>query len=75
MVERGAKNLIFMSRSGLDKPEARQLVKNLEELGAKPAVARCSVLDGERLTREIVEISNKYSVKGVIHAAMVEGVS
>lgn len=75
MVERGAKRLVFVSRSGLDKPEAKQLVKDLEELGAAPEVVRCSVLDCKKLTQEIQKVSCRYSIKGVIHAAMVEGVS
>ena len=38
MIEQGAKNLIFASRSGLKKVEAREVVKQLEEKGVTVAV-------------------------------------
>jgi hypothetical protein len=75
MAERGANHLIFISRSGTDKPEARLLVQELESMGAKPEVVRCSILDSEGLAHEIGRVSDSYTVKGVIHAAMIEGVS
>lgn len=75
MVERGAVHLVVISRSGIDKPEAKLLVKELQELGAEPEVIQCSVLNKDKLTSIIQQVHSRHTVKGVVHAAMVEGVS
>ncbi|KAI9148767.1 Prosolanapyrone synthase [Paramyrothecium foliicola] len=73
MVERGARHLVFLSRSGADKPEAASIVEELAQAGAEPIVVRCSVTDKKTLMSAVEEISSRHTVKGVIHAAMVEG--
>ncbi|KAM3427390.1 hypothetical protein MY4824_009476 [Beauveria thailandica] len=73
MVERGARRLVFLSRSGADRPEAVTLVSDLEAVGASPKVVCCDVTCKEAVASAVSDISFRYQVKGVIHAAMVEG--
>ncbi|KAI6777704.1 Beta-ketoacyl synthase [Emericellopsis cladophorae] len=73
MVERGARHLVFLSRSGADKPETVALVRDLEAAGAVPEVIRCDVICQKSVTLAVSDISCRTKVKGVIHAAMVEG--
>lgn len=75
MVERGARHLVFLSRSGADKPETVSLVEELAAAGARPEVLRCDVTDQRGLVSAVQRASSLGQVKGVIHAAMVEGVS
>ncbi|KAM3502999.1 hypothetical protein MY10362_004480 [Beauveria mimosiformis] len=74
MVERGARHLVFLSRSGADRPEAVLLVKDLEAVGASPKVVCCDVTCKAAVASAVSDISARYQVKGVIHAAMVEGI-
>ena len=75
MVERGARHLLFFSRSGTRKPEAATTVKELEGMGAQPQVVQCDVTDTQALVSAVKHISSQLPVKGVVHGAMVEGVS
>ena len=75
MIERGARNLIFFSRSSADKSEVAATLKGFLETGAKPVVVQCDVTDQRALLQAVQEIASRLTVKGVIHAAMVEGVS
>ncbi|KAI0483732.1 putative polyketide synthase [Xylaria cf. heliscus] len=73
MVERGARHLVFLSRSGADKPETAAIVKELVTAGAAPDIIRCDVTDKTAVVSVVGRISAARQVKGVIHAAMVEG--
>ncbi|KAI0508449.1 putative polyketide synthase [Xylaria bambusicola] len=73
MVERGARHLVFISRSGISKPEAVRTVQELLAAGAEPEVISCDVTDRKALITAIGNISKSRNIKGVIHAAMVEG--
>lgn len=75
MVERGARHLVFLSRSGIAKPEAVTTVEELLAAGADPEVISCDVTDRKALVSAVEKISSARQIKGVIHAAMVEGVS
>jgi NAD(P)-dependent dehydrogenase (short-subunit alcohol dehydrogenase family) len=75
MVERGARHLVFLSRSGTDKPETATIVDELVAAGANPEVIRCDVADKRALVSVVDKLSAARQLKGVIHAAMVEGVS
>ena len=75
MVERGARHLIFFSRSGGHKPEAASILRDLAEAGAKPQVIRCDVTNEKDLVFAVEQVNTQLPIKGVIHAAMVEGVS
>lgn len=75
MVERGARHLVFLSRSGSDKPETAAIVEELVAMGAEPEILRVNVTDQKALVSALARLSKVRQVKGVIHAAMVEGVS
>ena len=71
MVDRGAKSIILVSRSGAQKPEAIQALDELIAEGARVIVFACDVADRSRLTA-VVEECNKTlpPIRGVIQAAM-----
>ncbi|OQD65143.1 hypothetical protein PENPOL_c006G09455 [Penicillium polonicum] len=73
MVERGARHLAFLSRSGINKSEAVSIVEELTAAGAHPEVIQCNVTDQNALASAVEKLSATRQVKGVIHAAMVEG--
>ena len=75
MVERGARHLIFLSRSGEDNRGSAEIARELENIGPVPKIFRCDITRHEDLLPVIEGISRRLPVKGVIHAAMVEGVS
>ena len=75
LVEHGAKNLIFASRSGLAKEEARVLVKLLKERGATVAVHSCDISNPTHLASLLGATSSMPPIRGVIQGAMVLQVS
>jgi NAD(P)-dependent dehydrogenase (short-subunit alcohol dehydrogenase family) len=75
MVERGARHLVFLSRSGMAKSEAVATAEELIRAGADPKVISCDVTHEKALSSIVEDISRERPIKGVIHAAMVEGVS
>jgi hypothetical protein len=75
MAERGARHLVFVSRTGGTKPEAMDAIQELHMKGVKTDKVLCSVSDKEALVTAIEEITKRTTVKGVVHAAVVEDVS
>jgi len=75
MVERGARHLVFLSRSGTDKPETAAIVDELVAAGANPEVIRCDVANKKAVVSVVEKLSAARQLRGVLHAAMVEGVS
>ncbi|KAI0108554.1 putative polyketide synthase [Nemania sp. FL0031] len=73
MIGRGAKHLAFLSRSGAESPQAVLFVKEALAMGADPRVFNCDVTDYESLSSTMAIIRGSFPVKGVVHAAMVEG--
>ncbi len=68
MFGRGARNFVFIGRSGADKPSARELVEELQSLGAI-----VTVVTGDVNCYKDVEIFTKHAsapIGGVIQAAM-----
>ena len=71
MVDRGAKSIILVSRSGAQKPEAIEAVAEMVTDGAKITVFTCDVADRSRLTAVIEECTKTLPpIRGVIQAAM-----
>lgn len=68
MLSRGARNFVFIGRSGTDKPSARNLVNTLEEAGATVVVVKGNVCCLEDVTNAVSQATNP--VGGVIQAAM-----
>ncbi|EAL93575.1 beta-ketoacyl reductase [Aspergillus fumigatus Af293] len=72
MASRGAKNLILLSRSGATRDSAKELLRDLEDLGVRVATPRCDVSDRTSLRHALNECSaaGMPPVKGCIQGAM-----
>ncbi|KAI1121261.1 hypothetical protein F5Y10DRAFT_256700 [Nemania abortiva] len=71
MMECGAKHFAFISRSGIDKPEAARLVADIELLGASTQVLRADAADEDAVAKIVASLQAKRPIRGVVHAAMV----
>lgn len=71
MLERGCRNFVFLSRSGIAKPEAAHTVGRLEDSGASVQVFCVNASDEKAVGDVVADVSSKQPIKGVIHAAMV----
>ncbi|WP_231113783.1 type I polyketide synthase, partial [Mycobacterium avium] len=65
----GARNLVLVSRRGLDAPGAAELVAELTAAGAHAEVVACDAADREALAKVIADIPMQHPLTGVIHAA------
>jgi hypothetical protein len=74
---RGAKNLILLSRSGATKDSAKDLITDLEAMGAKVATPPCDVTDVDSLKQSLYECSLDHmpQVRSCIQGSMVLKVS
>ncbi|KAI1362869.1 polyketide synthase [Xylaria arbuscula] len=71
LLSRGAKNFVFMGRSGCDKPAAKDLVSRLQELGATVNVVRGDVCDSVDVIRAVRFCANTgLPLGGVVQASM-----
>lgn len=76
LVGQGAKNIILTSRSGLDNQDVRDLVHELENLGARIAVLKCDISNSSQVEALAEECSATMPpIKGVIHGSAVFHVS
>lgn len=76
LVGQGAKNIILTSRSGFDNQDVRDLVHELENLGAKIAVLKCDISNRSQVEQLVEECSATMPpIKGVIHGSAVFHVS
>ncbi|WP_374025774.1 SDR family NAD(P)-dependent oxidoreductase [Mycobacterium sp. HNNTM2301] len=64
-----ARNLVLVSRRGLDAPGAAELVTELSGAGAQVQVVACDAADREALAKVIADIPVQRPLSGVIHAA------
>ncbi|TGO51615.1 hypothetical protein BOTNAR_0350g00100 [Botryotinia narcissicola] len=71
MVERGARHLVFLSRSGTDSPLALALVEGLKASGVNVVVLRANVASKPQILEAIASTDPKYPIRGIVHAAMV----
>lgn len=72
LVESGAKNLVFLSRSGATSPAAIDLITSLQATGATVMALKCDVGDKEQLSASISQATATLPpIKGVFHLAMV----
>ncbi|OTA94899.1 hypothetical protein M434DRAFT_70407 [Hypoxylon sp. CO27-5] len=69
MVERGARNLIFLSRSGGKKPHEASLVRALEGAGCAVEIATGSVTNIEDVSRVLDQA--RVPIAGVVQLSMV----
>lgn len=76
MVERGARNLIFLSRSGSNSAAAQATVDDLTAKHCQVKVFACDVSDREGLSRVIQECkATMPPINGCVQGAMVLQVS
>lgn len=68
---RGARNFVFLGRSGTDRPQAKKLVELLQDNGASVTVVRGDVCKGDDVMRAVTacEATGK-AIGGVIQGAM-----
>ncbi|KAJ5546921.1 Acyl transferase/acyl hydrolase/lysophospholipase [Penicillium frequentans] len=72
MASRGAKHLIFLSRSGRITDPVKEMIASLQGLGCQPHIFTCDVSDAERLRQVIEECSASLPpIKGCIQGSMV----
>ena len=72
LVQKGARNLVLMSRSGAAGSEAENAIREMRELGVTVKVCALDIADGTRLREELGSILHSLPpVRGVIHSAMV----
>ncbi|KAK7936648.1 polyketide synthase [Apiospora aurea] len=69
MVARGARNFVFLGRTGCDKPEAADLVSWLRSTGSRVAVVRGDVSNLADV-EAVLDACGKAAIGGVIQAAM-----
>uniref|UniRef100_A0A8H7NCH8 Carrier domain-containing protein n=1 Tax=Bionectria ochroleuca TaxID=29856 RepID=A0A8H7NCH8_BIOOC len=69
MVSRGARNFVFLGRSGCDRPEAQELVSRLQGAGANVEVVRGDVSNQEDVNAAVNACAGR-PIGGVVQAAM-----
>lgn len=70
MAERGARELLVLSRRGATTPDAESLVRDLAATGVRVRTPMCDVSDRGRVLEVVQEASSGRPIKGVIHAAL-----
>lgn len=71
MMTRGARNFVFLGRSGADKPSARQLVSRLEQTGATVGIVRGDVSQAADVKAAVAAcLETGRQIGGVVQAAM-----
>lgn len=71
MIERGARHLAFLSRSGTDNPIAADLVTSIEKQGVKAYVLRADAGNKAQVEEALTRLDPEYPVRGVVNAAVV----
>ena len=76
MASRGAKNLIFLSRSGRITESVQEMITQLKEIGCSVHIFTCDVANADRLRAVIEACSGSLPpIKGCIQGSMVLQVS
>lgn len=76
MIEKGARHLVLISRSGKSDGKVGELIEEAKTKGAQVVVKPCDVSSKELVQKLVTEdIAGMPAIKGVIHAAMVLDVS
>ncbi|TAQ86980.1 hypothetical protein B7494_g4683 [Chlorociboria aeruginascens] len=71
MMAKGAKNFVFLSRSGADKPEAAAVVDSIMKVGAIAKVFRADASNEKDVASVVNSVGTVNPIRGVVHAAMV----
>lgn len=76
MPEKGARNLILVSRSGVTDDDARQKVRDLKDAGVNVEVCSCDLGDAGDVERTLAPVLKRMPpLQGVIYGAMLLRVS
>src|SRR5689334_21911103 len=70
MASRGARNFIFLSRTGSESETAQALLKELEGEGCQAVAFACDVSNATLLEQAIAECSSMPPIRGCIQGAM-----
>ncbi|KAL9012268.1 MAG: hypothetical protein Q9173_002960 [Seirophora scorigena] len=71
MANRGAKNLILLSRSALHREDAQQLITELQRKGVRVETPACDIADEEALALVLASCSQKLPpIKGCIQSTL-----
>lgn len=72
LVGKGAGNLVLLSRSGCKSEEDWQMLKELEQQGAKVTLVKADVTNGEAMQQVFDELKTTLPpVRGIIHSAAI----
>ncbi len=72
LVEKGARQLILVSRQGLVSDAAKQSVAAMESTGVQVLAAACDVTDKGQLSALLQDAAKRFSpLRGIVHSAMV----
>lgn len=76
MAERGAKNIVLLSRSGPRADSARELIKDLQAMGVRVETPACNIADLETVKQVFDRLSvDMPPVKGLLQASVISKVS
>lgn len=76
LVDRGARTLLLLSRSGAKGPEAMKFINSLQSKGARAIALACDICNESSLRKVLEEWQPQLPpIKGCIQAAMVLRVS
>jgi hypothetical protein len=71
MVEHSARHLVFVNRSGVSKPQARESVQMLEAEGAAATFCGCDISDGIQTKEMLVTLARDAKpIRGLVQEAM-----
>jgi KR domain/Phosphopantetheine attachment site len=72
MVTKGARNLIYVSRSGASSPESIKFINDLSSAGVRVEVLSCNIADEQKLSASLnLALETMPPIRGVIQGAMV----
>ena len=69
VADRGVRNVVLVSRRGIAAPGARELERELTEIGAAVTVAACEVGERDELAALIDSVTGRSSLRAIVHSA------
>ncbi|TDE17836.1 type I polyketide synthase, partial [Actinomadura sp. 6K520] len=69
VTDHGVTHLLLASRTGPNAPQAQELSRHLEELGAHVTITACDTADSDQLAGLLARVPEDHPLTAVIHAA------